>query len=72
MFLKDIYNNRIKFYEKKDRALTEINNYIETTINRCYYTIIRDLLTPYEKLKALKENLKPTPLQLKHAARSAY
>lgn len=53
--MKDRYNDQMRKYKKKAKALAELDNYIESTVDRTNHTIIEDLTTLYEKLKALKE-----------------
>jgi outer membrane murein-binding lipoprotein Lpp len=59
-------------YNKKWKAISELDDYIESTLDRSNHTIIKDLNTLYEKLKALKQRLEPNLNQLKQAARAAY
>jgi hypothetical protein len=70
--LKDDYNERMREYNKKWKVISELDDYIESTLDRSNHTIIKDLDTPYEKLQALKQRLEPNPNQLKQAARAAY
>ena len=51
-------------YEKKLKALAELDNCIESTVDKSNHSIIIDLTTTYEKLKALKEKLEPKSKQL--------
>jgi hypothetical protein len=61
-----------KDYNVKRKALGELDNYIESTVDKSNHSIIQDLTTTYEKLKALKEKLEPTSKQLRQLARVAY
>ena len=70
--IKDDYNDLQRDYAQKSKALAELDNYIESTIDRSNLPIIKDLVTPYEKLKALKQKLEPTSKQLKQSARAKY
>jgi hypothetical protein len=70
--LKDDYSDMKKDYDRKLKALGELDNYIESSVEKSNHSIIRDLTTTYEKLKALKEKLEPTSKQLRQSARVAY
>jgi hypothetical protein len=72
VILRNGYNDRMREYEKKHKAILELAYYIESTVDRSNYIIIRDLITPYEMLKALKQMLEPTSMQLKWSARATY
>jgi len=69
---KEDYNDRQREYIKKSTALAELDSYIEATVDRSNQPILRDLTTPYSKLKALKQKLEPTPRQQKQAAAAQY
>lgn len=49
--LEDDYSDRMREYNKKSKAISELDNPIESTVDRNNYTIIRNLTTPYAKLK---------------------
>src|SRR3954468_720601 len=69
---KEDYNDRQREYIKKSTALAELDSYIEASVDRSNQPILRDLTTPYSKLKALKQKLEPTPRQQKQAAAAQY
>jgi hypothetical protein len=70
--VQEHYTIKLRQYSRDARALAELDNYIELTIDRSNYLIIEDLRLPYKKLKALKQKLEPTSKQLKQSARAAY
>jgi hypothetical protein len=70
--LKDDFNERMRDYKEKLRAISDLDSYIVSTLARNYYRLIRNLTTPYEKLKVLKQKLEPTLNHLQQSAQAAY
>ena len=60
---------RVREPYRKLKTLGELDNYIESSVDKSNHWIIRDLTTTYEKLKALKEKIEPTSKQLRQSAR---
>jgi hypothetical protein len=54
------YKDKMLEYEKKWEAIVELDEYIESTLDLENHILIRDLTTPYEKLRALKQMLGKT------------
>jgi hypothetical protein len=50
----------MRSYREKHRAMSDLNDYIRTSLARSHHRLIRNLRTPYEKLKVLKQKLEPT------------
>jgi hypothetical protein len=70
--LKDDYSERMRSYREKHRAMSDLDDYIRTSLARSHHRLIRNLRTPYEKLKVLKQKLEPTSNQLQQSAQAAY
>ena len=70
--LKDDYYDRMNDFSEKSKAILELDDYIKSTLDHSKRTIIRNLTTPYEKLKALKQKLEPTSKQLEQSTQAAY
>jgi hypothetical protein len=70
--LKDDFNERMRDYKEKLRAISDLDSYIVSTLARNHHRLIRNLTTPYEKLKVLKQKLEPTSNHLQQSAQAAY
>jgi hypothetical protein len=71
-YQRDDYKEDRLRYEKIQRSLASLDTYIESTLDRQNHPIIRNQTGPYEKLKALQKELKPTTVYLRAIARQQY
>jgi len=58
--LTTTYNTRLRLYEQKMKEIRNVRKHIRGTISERNITIIENLDTPYQMLKALKKRLAPT------------
>jgi hypothetical protein len=58
--LTTTYNTRLRLYEQKTKEIRNVRKHIRGTISEKNITVIENLDTPYQILKALKKRLAPT------------
>ena len=63
--LMSVYKEEAREYERKQKAISQINTEVITTVAPQYLYKVQSKLTPYKKLKALKQEVAPTQILTK-------